>query len=173
MLTDEDLMSACKAGAADAFEELFRRYRQPMWSYFRRRVPEAGRAEELAQEVFVAVLQAARRYEPLSPFRTYLYGIAFNVLSAERRRSSHRTLTPAGPALAAPTTDDGMWVRQALGRLDESDREVVMLREFEQLSYAEIATLLGLPINTVRSRLFRARMELRRLLMAPSVESRS
>jgi DNA-directed RNA polymerase specialized sigma24 family protein len=63
-------MSACKAGAADAFEELFRRYRQPM--SYPAAVPEAGHAEELAQEVFVAVLQAARRYEPLSPFRISL-----------------------------------------------------------------------------------------------------
>ena len=51
-VTDEELMGACKAGSADAFDALFIRYRQAMWGYFRRRVPEAGRAEELAQEVF-------------------------------------------------------------------------------------------------------------------------
>jgi RNA polymerase sigma-70 factor (ECF subfamily) len=163
MLTDEELMGACKAGAAGAFDELFRRYRQLMWSFFRRRVPEAGRAEELAQEVFIAVLKAARRYEPRAQFRTYLYGIAFNLLSAERRKNQ-RSLGPLEPVVAEPAADERLWVRQALGRLDDSDREIVMLREFEQLSYAEIAALLELPINTVRSRLFRARMELRRLL---------
>jgi RNA polymerase sigma-70 factor (ECF subfamily) len=165
--TDEELMEACKSGDAGAFDELFRRYRQSMWSYFRRRVRESGRAEELAQEVFVAVFKAARRYEPRAAFRTYLYGIAFNLLSAERRREVHRNPIPSGPLAAASITDEGLWVRQALSRLADSDREIVMLREFEQLRYAEIAALLELPINTVRSRLFRARMELRRLLALP------
>jgi RNA polymerase sigma-70 factor (ECF subfamily) len=172
MTTDEELMDACRTGSPDAFQELFVRYRQPMWSFFRRRVKESGRAEELAQDVFLAVLKAARRYEPRAPFRTYLYGIAFNLLSAERRRRLHRDREPSGPPVAAPATDEGVWVRQAIGRLDAVDREIVMLREFEELSYAEIAHVLDLPINTVRSRLFRARMELRRLL-APSGESRS
>ena len=54
-----------------------------------------------------------------------------------------------------------MWVRQALQKLDESEREILMLREYEQLSYAEIADLLKLPVNTVRSRLFRARMAMK------------
>jgi len=55
-------------------------------------------------------------------------------------------------------------VRQAIERLDTNDREILMLREYEQLSYAEIAELLRLPVNTVRSRLFRARMELKNIL---------
>jgi DNA-directed RNA polymerase specialized sigma24 family protein len=54
-----------------------------------------------------------------------------------------------------------MWVRQALEKLDESEREILMLREYEQLSYAEIAELLKVPVNTVRSRLFRARMAMK------------
>jgi RNA polymerase sigma-70 factor (ECF subfamily) len=57
-----------------------------------------------------------------------------------------------------------LWVREALCKLDLHDREVVMLREYEQLSYAEIAQLLNIPLNTVRSRLFRARVALKRYL---------
>jgi RNA polymerase sigma-70 factor (ECF subfamily) len=67
--------------------------------------------------------------------------------------------------------DKDVFMRQAVGKLDRIDREVLLLREFEQLSYAEIATLLHMPINTVRSRLFRARMELRNLLSAPALVS--
>jgi len=168
MTSDEDLMVACGRGSAEAFAELFARYRQPVWGFFRRRVADRGRAEDLAQDVFVAVLNGAKRYEPRAPFRAYVFGIAFRVLSAERRpgRStpaldeSLRTASMIGPACG----DDELWVRQAIARLDENERDVIMLREFEQLSYGEIATLLGIPVNTVRSRLFRARRALQQLL---------
>src|SRR5690349_8997508 len=136
-MTDEQLMSACRDGSASAFDELFARYRQPVWGYFRRRLFDAGRAEDLAQETFVAVLEGARRYEPRALFRTYLYGIAFNLLSAERRRL--RRQTPAasdgsGERGHASPADVELWVRQAIQRLDESDREILMLREFEELT---------------------------------------
>ena len=59
----------------------------------------------------------------------------------------------------------GLWVREALEQLEKTDREILMLREYEQLSYAEIAATLRVPLNTVRSRLFRARMALKEKLM--------
>jgi len=167
MTNDEDLMLACGRGSADALATLFERYRQPVWSFFRRRLGDRARAEELAQDVFVALLKSAKRYEPRAPFRAYLFGIAVRMWSAERRRSrgtlnsARETASPASPHLPV---DQGLWVRQALSRLDDDDREVIMLREFEQLTYAEIAAVLHLPINTVRSRLFRARAALRELL---------
>jgi RNA polymerase sigma-70 factor (ECF subfamily) len=68
---------------------------------------------------------------------------------------------------AAPVDlDAGIWVRRALATLEPDAREVVMLREYEQLGYQEIADLLGIPLNTVRSRLFRARMALKDALHA-------
>jgi DNA-directed RNA polymerase specialized sigma24 family protein len=60
--------------------------------------------------------------------------------------------------------DAALWIRQALEKLDDSEREILMLREYEQLSYAEIAQLMKLPVNTVRSRLFRSRMALKEYL---------
>ncbi|OFW04045.1 MAG: hypothetical protein A3H96_08685 [Acidobacteria bacterium RIFCSPLOWO2_02_FULL_67_36] len=167
-------MLACRGGSAEAFEELFGRYRERVWGYFRRRLNDRGRAEELAQEAFVAVLEGASRYERRALFRSYLYGIAFNLLSAERRQRRRRGTEPLDEELAvvpAASADNGLWVKRALGGLDPQDREIVLLREYEQLSYAEIAGVLGLPLNTVRSRLFRARGELRRLLL-PEAESR-
>jgi RNA polymerase sigma-70 factor (ECF subfamily) len=164
--TDEELMAACRGGSAEAFEQIFERYRAPVWGYFRRRLADPARAEDLAQETFAAIWRGSAGYEPRALFRTYLYSIAFNLMSAERRRAHSRATedlrdTDAG---ASPETDHVLWLRQALGRLDESDREIVMLREFEQLSYAEIGALLHLPLNTVRTRLFRARLALRALL---------
>ena len=167
MTTDEELMVASGRGSDDAFGELFARYRQRVWGFFRRRVADRERAEDLAQDVFVALLRGARRYEPRAPFRAYLFGIAFRVLAAERRRLTSPSFNldelPSA-SVTAGSAEDGLLVREALARLDQGDREVLMLREFEQLSYDEIGVLLGAPASTVRSRLFRARRAVRRLL---------
>ena len=169
MTSDEALMVQARKGSRAAFETLFERYREPIWRFFRRRTPEATRAEELAQDTFVALLEAASRYEPRGSFRSYLFGIAYNVLLAARRKAAHRTtetLEADPPSPAPPDADAGIWVRDALACLDEDDREILMLREYEQLSYQEIATVRGIPVNTVRSQLFRARMALKAALEA-------
>ena len=162
-ISDETLMLEFQGGSRAAFEELFARYRGPLYRYFRRRLWSDERAEDLTQETFLAVIRAATRYEPRALVRTYLYGIAMNLLAAERRQR-FRNSPPGQPSAEATTNDSpdaAMWVRQALEKLDESEREILMLREYEQLSYAEIADLLKLPVNTVRSRLFRARMAMK------------
>ena len=71
-VSDEQLMVSFSRGSTDAFGELFSRYRQPMFGFFRRRVADPAQAEELTQEVFLAVLRGASRYEPAATFRTYL-----------------------------------------------------------------------------------------------------
>ena len=173
--SDEKLMLAFAQGSADALTELFRRYRQPIHGFFLRRISDPARAEELTQETFLAVLQAANRYQPRALFRTYLYAIALKILRAHRRKAIFRAAF-LGPPKTAPdltkqdATETGMWVRRAIAQLEATDREILLLREFEQLSYAEIADLLAVPVNTVRSRLFRARAALRQLLEAPVAE---
>jgi len=163
MISDEALMLEFQGGSREAFEQIFERYRGPLYGFFRRRLNGDQRSEDLMQETFLAVIRAAERYEPRALVRTYRYGIAMNLLAAERRKQ-HRDSPAANLAPEAGTHDvpeAALWVRQALEKLDESEREVLMLREYEQLSYAEIADLLKLPVNTVRSRLFRARMALK------------
>jgi RNA polymerase sigma-70 factor (ECF subfamily) len=167
--TDEQLMLAYAQGRAAAFNTLFERYRQPVYGFFRRRVADPARAEELAQETFLAILSAASRYQPTALFRTWLYAIAFKILRAYRRKAAFRATFLGAPGEArepavAGSFDVEVMMRQAVGRLDAQDREVLLLREFDQLSYAEIAKLLSLPLNTVRSRLFRARLALHELL---------
>jgi RNA polymerase sigma-70 factor (ECF subfamily) len=108
------------------------------------------------------VIRATSRYEPRALVRTYLYGIALKLLAAERRQHTRNPPPPEAAIDAAP--DEVLWVRQALERLDPSEREILMLREYEQLSYSEIAGLLRIPVNTVRSRLFRSRMALKSYL---------
>ena len=167
--SDEHLMLAFSKGSAESFNELFLRYKQPIYGFFRRRTADPSHAEELAQEAFLVLLRAASRYEPRALFRTYLYAIAFKILRAHRRKAAFRATFFGHPkSIPDPAkqdaTESGLWVRRAVEKLDRIDHEILLLREFEQLSYAEISDLLRLPVNTVRSRLFRARTALRNLL---------
>jgi RNA polymerase sigma-70 factor (ECF subfamily) len=171
--SDEELMLEFSQGHSEAFGELFQRYRQPIYGFFRRRVPDSARAEDLAQDTFLAVVRSAARYQPKALFRTYLYAIGLNVLRRERRRAAIRNffLGVQGDSAYATARDGAeaeLLLRQALGKLDATGREILMLREYEQLRYSEIADVLGIPVNTVRSRLFRARLALRDLLETKS-----
>ena len=169
-VTDEGLISRVRQGDRVAFETLFVRYRELIWRFFRRRVDEHALAEELCQETFLAVLSGAGRYEGRGAFRAFLFGIAFNVLmDARRRRHPSEPLDVERPAAAADP-DGGIWVRDALAKLEPEEREILMLREYEQLSYQEMAQVLALPLNTVRSRLFRARVAMRDLLTGNGAE---
>src|SRR6185503_15463190 len=167
MTNDEALMQEFQGGSRAAFEELFARYRKPLYGFFGRRLNNSERAEDLTQETFLAVIRAVSRYEPRASVRTYLYGIALKLVAAERRKVFRNSAWSSALGLGTTepntdrTPDTVLWVRQALERLDASDREILMLREYEQLSYSDIAELLRIPVNTVRSRLFRSRIALK------------
>src|SRR5215470_1822739 len=166
MTSDEALMLEFQGGSRAAFEELFARYRKPLYGFFGRRLNNAERAEDLTQETFLAVIRAASRYEPRASVRTYLYGIALKLLAAERRKflTSGTSGQSAGEPKTEGTPEVVLWIRQAMEMLDAPEREILMLREYEQLSYSEIAELLRIPVNTVRSRLFRSRLTLKSYL---------
>jgi RNA polymerase sigma-70 factor (ECF subfamily) len=166
MTSDEALMLEFQGGSRAAFEELFARYRKPLDGFFGRRLNNPERAEDLTQETFLAVIRAASRYEPRASVRTYLYGIALKLLAAERRKllNSGALGRSVPEAKTDGTPECVLWVRQAMEKLDAPEREILMLREYEQLSYSDIAELLRIPLNTVRSRLFRSRLALKSYL---------
>src|SRR5262245_889745 len=167
MTSDEDLIAQVRGGSRAAFEVVFERYREPVWRFFRRRTSDAGRAEELAQDTFVAVLDGARRYEARGTFRSYLFGIAYNVLLADRRKAAFRATAPIETEPVDPNAvdpDAALWVREALAALDEDDRDIPIVPEYEQLSYQESAEIRQAPLNTIRSQLFRARAALKAAL---------
>ena len=152
MTTDDQLILDFQQGSREAFGELFERYRDPLYGFFRRRLGNPARAEELAQDCFLALLRNAARYEPRAGFRSYLYGIAINLVSADRRKAGREVPRdfaadepPANDPQSQENHDASLWVRDALSHLEEKDREILMLREYEQLSYAEIGGLLRLP----------------------------
>jgi RNA polymerase sigma-70 factor (ECF subfamily) len=174
--SDEKLMLAFSQGSAQAFSELFARYKQPLFGFFRRRLTDPAQAEELTQETFLVLLRSASRYQPRALFRTYLYAVGFKILRAQRRKTIfHATLIGVRSASQDPATHDSpdakLAIREGLSKLESIEREILLLREFEQLSYSEIANLLRLPVNTVRSRLFRARMALHEILSAPTPQT--
>jgi RNA polymerase sigma-70 factor (ECF subfamily) len=173
VIADDDLMRELKGGSNAALEMLFERYRAAVWQFFRRRLGDPARAEELAQEVFVVLMRNAARYEPRASFRSYLFGVAFNLMLAERRKAARQRTEPLDQEPAASLTmsaDDSLWLRRALARLDDDDREILLLREYEHLTYQEIADLYRMPLNTVRTRLFRARMALKAALVPDAPE---
>jgi RNA polymerase sigma-70 factor (ECF subfamily) len=173
--SDEQLMAEFARGRTDAFSELFARYRQAVFGFFCRRMADHAQAEELTQETFIALLKAQGRYAAGALFRTYLYAVAYRILRAHRRKAAIRGFFSGNAEGHEPAAesgiDAGIALREAVGKLDRLDREMVLLREFEELSYAEIAAVLHVPVNTVRSRLFRGRQALRELLAAPAVKA--
>jgi RNA polymerase sigma-70 factor (ECF subfamily) len=172
MKSDEQLMLEFQGGSNAAFEEIFNRYRNPVFGFFKRRLNNPGRSEDLAQETFVIIIRGTERYEPLAKLRTYIYAIALKQLWSERRQEIRAGRIAAEPVETSHESDPStsMWIREALSQLDDDHREVLMLREYEELSYEEIAEVLAVPINTVRSRLSRARGELRVLLESQSAK---
>jgi RNA polymerase sigma-70 factor (ECF subfamily) len=171
-VSDEQLMLDFCRGSKEAFTDLFSRYKQPLFGFFCRRIGGICEAEELTQETFLALLRGSLRYQPSALFRTYLYAIALKILRASRRKAAFRatffgTFVEHHEPATRSAPHEEILLRQAVAKLERVDREILLLREFEQLSYAEIAAVLKLPLNTVRSRLFRARSALHDLLSAP------
>jgi hypothetical protein len=119
--SDEALMLEIRRGSRPAFEELFARYRDALYGFFRRRLPSAARAEELTQDTFLAVLRATVRYEPRAAVRSYLFGIAWNLVCAERRKSGRDETVEIEPSTAA-SPETSLWVREALAKLEPNER---------------------------------------------------
>ena len=172
----------CLAGESDAFGELVARWQDRIYAAVYRMTGDAEDARDLAQETFLRAWSNLRSFAGGAAFGTWLYSIALNQVRSEMRKRSaqkrgaplsldapvgegDRGIDPADPAPGArrrlETAEHAALVRDAIARLDPEFREVLVLREFQDLSYEEIAASVGVPVGTVRSRLFRAREELR------------
>jgi RNA polymerase sigma factor (sigma-70 family) len=173
---DDDLQTIRRIAAGDreALTELYLRYRQPIFRYLLQLTPDRGLAEELLQDTLVAVWRSAQGFAGRSSAQTWLLGIA--------RRQAHNTLRQRGVALAdaaeletLPASEPGpeatalasaarAQLASAFDQLAAVHREVLALTFVEGLSYQQIASVLGVPVGTVKSRLSNARRALRTLL---------
>jgi RNA polymerase sigma-70 factor (ECF subfamily) len=189
-MTDEAIMARYQKGDVTAFAELVSRHEKRLWNFVRRFVADAATAEDLLQEVFLRVVRSAREWQPSAKFSTWLYTIARNLCTDQARRGKLRqadsldqttggSRDDTGPhridKLAAPdgnaeqaTLDREIATRvdQAVAELPVEQREVFLMREVMDMSFAEIATATGASEPTVKSRM-RYALERLRVALAP------
>jgi RNA polymerase sigma-70 factor (ECF subfamily) len=175
--TELELITQAQQGDRRAFGELVRCHREGVVNVVYRLCGDANLAEDAAQEAFIRAWQHLPGYRPRSPFRNWVYRIATNValdsLRRERETVDIDALSLAtsgeGPEATLEGKERGERVRQAVLALPSASRAVLILREYEGLSYQEIADTLDIPMGTVMSRLNYARNRLRESL-APYLE---
>lgn len=178
---DRDLVDQARAGDLEAFGALVNRHQHRLVNFVRLMMssaPDRDAAEDVAQEAFLRAYRSLGQFRGQSTFRTWLYQIATNVARTQsaRRRDRHETQEPEGPHQSErPSAEDveGRIIahdqlRRALKELPEDWREALVLRDIEGLEYREIADVLGIPMGTVESRIFRARKRLKAALMEPA-----
>ena len=151
-------------------DSLYRDTAPALLAYFRRQPALAGAAEDLLQDTFVRALRSMPRVRGSVTPRAYVFGIARHVgLDALRARQPAEELSAATTAPPAPLEDSRLEpLRAAIAALPAAHRETLLLKLQQQLSYAEIAEVLAIPVGTVRSRLHHAVAALRNHLNPPS-----
>lgn len=170
-LTDRDLALAVRAGDEAAFAALVRRHQDAVYRFLVRMVGSRDEALDLAQEAFVRAWQALPQWQPEAQLRTWLFRIASNAALDALRRRRIVAFEPLDETIAAaadePDPQRRLELKQRVAALDESlarlsgdHREILLLREVENMSYEEIGAVLGITEGTVKSRLARARTAL-------------
>lgn len=158
----------------EAFAELYRSYHYRLHGYLRRLLADRQVAEEVFDDVMFVVWKDARRFAGRSAVSTWIFGIAYRrAMSALRKESRHQSRvdpTACAEDIPAAEPEGRNLVAVALRRLSPDHRQVVELTYFFGLSYREIAEIAGCPVNTVKTRMFHARKQLKYIL--PVLEGR-
>jgi RNA polymerase sigma-70 factor (ECF subfamily) len=177
---DESLIRRIAAGDKLAMQVLFGRYQVRIFRFLLRFVKDEAQAEDLISEVFLDVWRQAGRFEARSSVSTWLLGIArFKALSAVRRRRDESLdedyaagIADDGdtPDIALQKKDKGAVLRQCLHKLSADHREIIDLVYYHEKSVEEVAEILGIPGNTVKTRMFYARQKLSEILRHAGVD---
>ena len=180
-LSDHNLMEAAGRGEKGAFETLVERHKNWVVNLLYHNLHDFQAAEDLAQETFLRVFRKLHTYTTKAQFTTWLYIIASNLARTEiRRRKTHivkkeselqaRGETDSGGAFANmptnymnPNDPERMSVWECLSRMDEDDKNILILRDIQDFDYEELAKILNCPLGTIKSRMSRARMKFKEI----------
>lgn len=179
LVPDADLIRAFREGHDEAFEELVRRYQRAIANVIYLTLGDRQEVEDLSQEVFLRAYKSLARFDETSTLYSWLYRIAVNLSIDEiRRRKIRRTLSldvlpestiehereskqRGSSADNLMRKEKEMVIVKALNKLSPAYRSALVLREYEEMSYAQIARTLRISVQAVKSRIFRARQELK------------
>jgi len=178
-MTDETLAERCRQGDAAAWETLVRRHQDRILNLAYQFTHDSEEARDLAQEIFIRLYLQLERYDAGRPFRTWFNRLARNLCIdhyRHNRRERQRVATPVdeiatlaapgpGPQRRLDARERRTLILRGLEALSEVSREAIILKDLQQLSLEEIAAILGVPLGTVKSRVFRARIDLGRALL--------
>ena len=171
-VTDQTLVAQTLAGRGEAFGTLVERYDRAVYHLAFRTLRDAEEARDAAQEAFFKAFRSLRTYRPEAKFSTWIFSITYHAccdrLGRRKRYSSEelsdRADPAAGPEQEAIAGDEARRLRAAIAQLPEKYRSVITLYHLQGKQYNEVAEVLGIPIGTVKTHLFRAKEQLRRLL---------
>ena len=178
MSSDLEIIDAVLAGDAASFGTLVARYQKRLLGLLWHATDNRELAEDIAQETFFRAYRKLNLYGRQAHFYTWLARIGLNLLSSYYRKNRVENLLDRvgyeaavdsvgvhqAPGEPMEQQETQRYVQAALAKLDQPHRQVLLLRDFQDLDYENIAAILGIPIGTVRSRLHRARSELKHLL---------
>jgi RNA polymerase sigma-70 factor (ECF subfamily) len=183
---DRDLVVSAANGLEGGFEELVRRYQRPISAYVYRMVGDYESALDLTQEIFIKIYGSLSRYRPEFKFSTWIYKIAHNAAIDHLRRNSgrERSLTNGtesdnydlpieseglSPEQQSEREEQRIEIESVVRSLPTAYRELIVLRHSQDLTYEEIVEVTGLPLGTVKNRLFRARDMMRHQFLSRGI----
>lgn len=177
---DRELVAATLAGHSEAFATLVERYDRAAYHLAYRTLRDTEEARDVTQEAFFKAFRSLRTFKPGARFSTWIFAITYHACCdrlARRKRYSSEELperadSAAGPEQQAVAGDEARRLRTAIEALPEKYRSVITLYHLQSRQYDEIAQVLGIPVGTVKTHLFRAKEQLRRLLEADAAEVR-
>ena len=173
-LSDAELMALAKKGETPAFAGLVQKYQNVLLNFFLRKGVSYDDGQDLAQQTFLRLWNYRKKYEPQAKFTTFLFLLAGQVAVDFYRTETRRRTLVEGLTQETEVRADGVQprsilaegddVRRAVARLPEGLRDVVELGVFQDLPYGDIAEILGIPVGTVKSRMFNALRKLKDIL---------